>query len=298
MRSILKAGIALAALGLMAQPAAQALDEDISLQRAPSGHMLLPVTINGDGPYDFILDTGASRSAVASAVAEQYGFQSDWTDFDDVQALTTRFEAEFFELPNLEFSGRPAASLHSVVIPVEEGHPIPVAGLLGADAITSSRYTIDFMNSQLILDTASPTRVTGLIDPIGLLITQAEMRRAYGTVHVMIDSGSARSIANLPLVRMAGSRMMELRMGTVNGIDGRREESVDTLLVRDFQIGGLCIPGFQMLEGELDICRHLGWEDEPALILGMDALRYTRLTIDREAGTFELDGIHPRFDCE
>ena len=83
----------------MAQPAAQALDEDISLQRAPSGHMLLPVTINGDGPYDFILDTGASRSAVASAVAEQYGFQSDWTDFDDVQALTTRFEAEFFELP-------------------------------------------------------------------------------------------------------------------------------------------------------------------------------------------------------
>ncbi|WP_203294794.1 aspartyl protease family protein [Maricaulis parjimensis] len=297
MHSILKTGIALAALGLTALPATFALDEDVTLQRAPSGHLLIPVTINGDGPYDFILDTGASHSAVASAVAEQYGFQSDWDEFDQVQALTTRFSAEFFELPNLGYSGRAPANINSVVIPVPEGHPIPVAGLLGADAIGSPRYAIDFALGQLTLDAAAPQRVDGQINSIGLLITTASMRRTYRPVHVLVDSGSARSIANFPLVRAAGSRRMGLRMGTVNGIDGREQENIDTLMVRNVEIGGLCFAGFQMLEGDLDIFRHMGWEDEPALILGMDALQHARITVDRETGTFELAAATNRFDC-
>ena len=294
MRSILKAGIALAALGLTAPTA---LSEEVTLQRAASGHMLIPVTINGDGPYEFILDTGASHTAIASAVAEQYGFQSDWDEYDTVQALTTQFTAEFFELPNLGYSGRVPSNINTVVIPVPEGHPIPVAGLLGADAIGTQRYMIDFSQGRLTLGSAGPARADGQINPVGLLITEARMRRTYRPVHVLVDSGSARSIANFPLVRAAGSRRMGLRMGTVSGIDGREEENIDTLMVRNVEIGGLCLPAFQMLEGELDIFRHMGWEDEPALILGMDALQHTRITVDRDAGTFELTAATDRFDC-
>ncbi len=295
MRSILKAGIALAVLGLTG-PAA--LGDDVPLQRAPSGHMLIPVTINGDGPYEFILDTGASHTAVASAVAAQYGFQSDWDEYDTVQALTTQFTAEFFELPNFGYVGRVPSNINTVVIPVPEGHPIPVAGLLGADAIGTQTYMIDFSEGRMDLDSDRPSRADGHINPVGLLITEARMRRTYRPVHVLVDSGSARSIANFPLVRAAGSRRMGLRMGTVTGIDGREEENIDTLMVRNVEIGGLCLPAFQMLEGELDIFRHMGWEDEPALILGMDALQHTRITVDRDAGTFELTAATDRFDCQ
>ena len=298
MRSILKTGIAAAALGLSGLAEAASLTEDITLERAPSGHLLIPITIDGEGPYEFILDTGASHTAVASAVAEQYGFQSDWDDFDVVQALTTQFSAEFFELPNFGYAGRTPGDINTVVIPVPEGHPIPVAGLLGADAIGSQRYAIDFAHGQLVLDAAAPGRADGQISPVGLLITEARMRRTYRPVHVLVDSGSARAIANLPLVRAAGSRRMGLRMGTVNGIDGREQENIDTLFVRNVEIGGLCFAGFQMLEGDLDIFRHMGWEDEPALILGMDALQFARISVDREAGTFELAAATNRFDCD
>jgi hypothetical protein len=272
-------------------------DPDVPMHRAPSGHYLVPVTIDGEGPYEFIIDTGASHTAVASAVAERFGFVSEWEHYDEVQALTTRFDAEFFDLPNFGYTGREPASLTSVIIPVADGHPIPVAGLLGADAIGSQRYAINFGTGLLELDAEPPVRVDGYVNNSGLLIGTVGMRRDFRTIHVMLDSGSARSIANHPLVRMVGSRRMGLRMGTVAGIDGREEEEVDTLLVRNLQLGGLCFPAMQALEGELDIFRHLGWEDEPAMIIGMDVLQFGRVIVDREAGAFEVAAAGSRFRC-
>lgn len=295
MRRAILAATMIVAVGTA--PSQALSDPDIAMNRAPSGHYLVPVTINGDGPYEFIIDTGASHTAVASAVAERYGFVSQWEHYDEVQALTTRFDAEFFDLPNVGHAGREPASLTSVIIPVEDGHPIPVAGLLGADAIGSTRYALNFVTGTLQLNAEPPLRIDGRVSNSGLLIGTVGMRRDFRTIHVMLDSGSARSIANRALVRMVGSRRMGLRLGTVAGIDGREEEEVDTLLVRDLRLGALCFPALQALEGELDIFRHLGWQDEPAMIIGMDVLQFGRVIVDREAGAFEVAAAGDRFNC-
>jgi hypothetical protein len=289
------AGISL--LAALASPVHARNETDITLHRAPSGHLLVPVTIDGAGPYDFIIDTGASHTAVASTVASEFGFESAWESYDEVQSLTTRFDAEFFILPNLGYAGRAPADLTSVVIPVEAGRPIPVAGLLGADAIPSQRYAINFVTGMMELDVPPADRVDGSLNSAGLMIGTVGMRRDFRPIRVMLDSGSARSIANHPLVRMVGSRRMGLRLGTVTGIDGREAESVDTLLVRDLELGELCFPGLQALEGDLDIFRHLGWEDEPAMIIGLDVLQFGRVVVDREAGSFAVEAAGERFNC-
>ena len=69
----------LAAIGLAtgAAHSSEALaGDDIQLERTPSGHLLLPVTIGDAGPFPFILDTGASHTAIAAPVAEQLGFRA------------------------------------------------------------------------------------------------------------------------------------------------------------------------------------------------------------------------------
>jgi len=76
-----------AASGLLAVVlvAACGLVPGVSNQRGVSEHVrilhgsggattvLLPVTIDRHGPYDFVLDTGASKSLVASSIATQLG---------------------------------------------------------------------------------------------------------------------------------------------------------------------------------------------------------------------------------
>jgi hypothetical protein len=297
LRNALLGGLAaIAALG--AGPATAVPAQDIELERAPSGHLLLPVTIDGDGPFPFILDTGASHTAIASDVAQRFGFLPQSQRYEDVQALTTRFEAERFALRGIAFGGLAPIDLVSVIIPVEEGEPIPVAGLLGADAITANRYTLDLAAGRLILDPEPLSHADGGIDGAGLLVGGAAMLRVSRPVHVMLDSGSARTIANMPLERLAGNRHMVMRTMTIGGIDGRDIEEASLTTIRQFRMGGLCFSALRVLNSDLDIFRHLGWEREPAMVIGMDLLQHARITVDRETGAFQIDAAAPEYACD
>ena len=53
-----------------------------------------------------------------------------------------------------------------------------------------------------------------------------------------------------------------------------------------------------MLNADLDIFEHLGWENEPAIVLGMDLLQYADITVDRETGSFQIDAAVPDYACE
>ena len=54
------------------------MSEQVRVVRGPQGSVtvLMPVTIEGRGPYTFALDTGASNSLVDTTVAEQVGLPS------------------------------------------------------------------------------------------------------------------------------------------------------------------------------------------------------------------------------
>ena len=292
--SLLAAGAAALSIASLAGAAGP---REVALEAAPSGHRLLPVTIDGEGPFVFILDTGATHTAIAAPVAALFGFQSDWALFDDVQALTTRFEAERFALQDLHLSGQDPIDLVSVIIPVTEDQPVTVAGLLGADAIRSPRYAIDFAAARLTLDAPAPRREDGEISPLGLLTAEADIRQSRRPIRVMLDSGSARTLINPRLAQRLASRHVIVNPVAVGGVDGRLQEDAEPAIVRNFRVGGLCIPAFSVLEADLDIFRHLGWQDEPAMILGMDLMQFARIGIDREAGTFEIDASGERFAC-
>lgn len=297
LRNLLLSGLA-AATALCAGPATASPQQDIELQRASSGHLVLPVSIGGTGPFIFILDTGASHTAIASSVAQRFGFVPLSQRYDDVQTLTTRFEAERFPLYSLQFGDQAPIDIDSVIIPVEEGQPAPVAGLLGADAIAARRYVLDFGNGRLEFSPEPLRHADGTIDAAGLLIGNASMLRTSRPVRVMLDSGSARTIANIPLDRMVGNRHMVMRSMTVGGIDGREVEEASLTTIRQFQLGELCFPALRVLHSDLDIFRHLGWDDEPALIVGMDLLRYARVSVDRTSGSVQIDAATGEFACD
>ena len=293
-RQILMAG--LAALGLTAASEAQT----VTLQRAPSGHLTVPVEIDNSGPYTFLLDTGASNTAIAQPIAEALGFHSVWENYGDVQSLTTLFSAERFALVDLSFGGLPPLQLNSVVIPVDGNQTHPVAGLLGADAMASAHYRIDFAAAELILDAPLPEHADGRVHPRNLLIGWADLPRGMHGVRVMLDSGSARTLVNERL----RSRVLNRTGGVVyhvGGVEGRRlaedDTEAETVLLRNIEIGGLCLNSVIGLQADLDIFQALDWSDMPAMVLGMDVLQHAIVTVDREAGTFEISAADPADAC-
>lgn len=297
MRMALKqAAVSLTVFAALAGGPASAAPESLTLQHAPSGHLLVPVHINGQGPYIFLLDTGASHTAIAQPVAESFGFRSQWIRTDDVQTLTMRFEAERFALDRFEFAASGPVDIDSVVIPVSPDDPNPVAGLLGADAIVARRYAIDFSAGTLTLDAAPPQIADGQVNPIGLLVSPAHIRRSVGRINVLIDSGSARSIVNPRL-----ARYIRQRSGTVpvilNGVDNAIDMEAAPIDIRRFQIGGLCVGHFNALKSDLDVFGAMGWEYEPAMVLGMDVLQHAVITVDRDTGIVQIDAASESNAC-
>ena len=280
---------------LMAAPPALAADEAIPLQHNPSGHLTLPVTIDGSGPFIFLFDTGASHTAIAQPV-ESLGFQSQWRELNDVQSLTTRFEAERFYIEGVDFSAQPPINLNAVVIPVSDEASNPVAGLLGADAILSPRYTIDFTEGEVRLQTGPVTRADGQVTDIGLLTGMARTYRGIGEIRVMLDSGSAYSIVNPRFGQRIRQRYGGIRFN-INGVDNDVENEGRSVQVRALRIGGLCVGSIPALEADLDIFRALDWGGEPAMIIGMDILQFATVSVDRQSGHFQIDSTAPELAC-
>ncbi len=270
--------------------------EPLPLGRTPSGHFTIDVQIGADGPFIFLIDTGASNTAIAQPVAETLGFQSVWEDYDDVQSLTTLFSAERFVLQDLRFGGLPPASLNSVVIPISTDQASAVAGLLGADAMPAVPYSIDFPNALLTLDAAPPRHADGMVDEHNLLIGDAGLFNGVRSVRVMIDSGSSRTIVNERLRARALSRSRGVTVN-IHGVDSRLPARAEPILLRDIQMGGLCLDSVVAVQADLDIFEALGWRSVPAIVLGMDVLQHARITVDREAGVFEISGVAEENIC-
>ncbi|TGY87182.1 hypothetical protein E5163_15780 [Marinicauda algicola] len=274
----------LAALVVAATPS----PDTAAMHTTPSGHYAVEVSIRGEGPWPFIVDTGASHTAIVQPLAEHFGFVSRFERTDDVQALTNRFRAERFLLEEVRFGRSRLAELDTVVVPIAPDAELSAYGLLGADAFGEGRIAIDFARSRLELDAEPTSHDDARIDPqTGLVFATARLSGVRGTVNVLVDSGSPRTMVNRELARRLNRGGVVISMN-VGGVTGSLIETEAVRLER-VRLGGLCVARVAALEAELDIFTALGWQDEPAMVAGLDVIGDSRILIDRGARTVQLD---------
>jgi hypothetical protein len=112
--------------------------------------VLVPVTVNGRGPYDFVLDTGASVSLIDQALAQRLGLASTGTDHS-VSGIGGTVQVGFVAVKNWQM-GRlklPPAQLGSGPIPGDR-HDVTEQGLLGSDILSQfGTITINYDDSTL-----------------------------------------------------------------------------------------------------------------------------------------------------
>jgi len=146
---ILWSGLALLLLGpglraAEAAPLPEAKRFEVPYRLTTPKHILVRAKINGKGPYNFILDTGAPALFVSTKVCEKLGIKPDkkgWGTFDRfeieggvvVPKATGRIE-DPFQLEGMNSLGLAGAELH---------------GVIGYNILAKYRMKIDFTNDKM-----------------------------------------------------------------------------------------------------------------------------------------------------
>jgi predicted aspartyl protease len=156
-----------------------------------TGAVTIPVTVDGQGPFTFLLDTGSNRSAVSSDIATRLALP--------VVARTLAVTAAgsqsqpVVELASVSIGTAARADLLATVLPASRlSEAMPgIEGIIGQDLLSGFNYTLDYRHKRLTWAAIAPAdrdvRLT-LVRQEGRFLV--ELPQANGTVRFVPDSGA------------------------------------------------------------------------------------------------------------
>ena len=253
-----------------------------------AGRAVAPISINGQGPFRFVIDTGANRSVLSQALATRLGLASSGEGV--VHSIDGAERAKLVNVESLSFG---AFRLSDGDTPVLDGPMLDGEhGLLGVDGMAGRLLHVDFDKHCVeIYESAVQLPMEGWLSVparmrFGTMLTvQGEIQGVR--VNVLIDTGSDISLANehfRDALRGVAARTIEYHGGRAFTF-GRPivlEQSVWTPTLR---LGDTFIDGVNAYIGDFHIFDVWGLQNEPTLLIGMDVLARSReMTIDYDHG--------------
>jgi predicted aspartyl protease len=110
--------------------------------------VLVPVKVNGYGPFDFILDTGASFSSVDRSLVRRLRLQNAGVSAH-VQGIAGDIVVPVIRIGGWTLGGQP---LHGRNMPVLDLGSESISGLLGSDELRQfGTVTVDYHRQRLVL---------------------------------------------------------------------------------------------------------------------------------------------------
>jgi predicted aspartyl protease len=249
------------------------------------GRVVAPVMVNGQGPFRFVVDTGANRSVLSRPLAERLGLVPTGTGA--VHSIDGVRQAPLANVESLRYG---ALDLPSGATPLLEG-PVLAGedGLLGVDGMRGRRLRMDFDRNCIEI---TPARTSGALR--GWEMVRGELRfghlvMVHGAVrglrvNILIDTGSDTSLANLALQEALRGRLRgnEEAFGPPRAFTAGQTVVLDrVMVVSQLSLGEMELDNVAAYVGDFHIFELWNLLEEPTLLLGMDVLSQTKgLAID------------------
>ncbi len=276
--------------------AAPIVIETIDMETERYRRMTVPVTIMGEGPFAFMVDTGSQATVLSRRLAEQL----ELTDREPATlvGMASSRAVETTIVPRFQLGKR---SMTLRTAPVLEGAHIGGAdGILGLDSLQNQRVLLDFAGGTMHI---SDSVGAGGRDGYDIVVRAQErlgqliIHRAQidgVSVDVMLDTGAQGSVGNLAL-RERLRRRGQLDDAVITDINGVRT-SGETRMARRLELGTAQINNVVVSFTDAPTFHSLGLVERPALILGMREMRlFKRVAIDFRSRRvlFDLPGDVP-----
>lgn len=253
-----------------------------STQEDGRGRLVAPVFVNGEGPFRFIIDTGANRSALSTRLVERLGLTP--SGMGEVHSVYGAAPAPLVDVQTLRYGD---LVLSAGELPVIDGPVLAREdGLLGVDGMEGRRLTLDFENGCIEIEASrrSPPRGRRWAELRGelrfghLVVVRGEIDRV--PVNVLIDTGSDTSLANAALRDALNARRDRSRRATAATANSPVVLE-NTILLRRLSLGQMDANNVPVFVGDFYIFALWEMLDEPTMLLGMDVLSKARaMSID------------------
>jgi predicted aspartyl protease len=278
--------------------------EDVKFHNERDDRMTVPVRVSGQGPFRFLVDTGADHTAISREIAGRLGLaRNEDATMHTVAGVSMVSTAD---VPQFQMTQKPQSVRGAPLL--ESGH-MGADGIIGTDSLRSQRVQFDFGTQTLSI---VPSAARDFRDEPGTIVVQAQRRKGRLVVTdatadgqpltVVIDTGAQVSIGNEALRQKLQGRGLvgtsqKVSLQTVTGqtIVG------DYMFVRELEIGGVALRSLAIVFTDAHTFRALKLDSRPALLLGMNAIRaFKKVSIDFANQKFrvvlpETSGLDVRF---
>ena len=272
-------------------PAPPAEDADLATLTDLYRRMTAPVRVNGQGPFAFVVDTGANRSVISSELAVQLSLHNgpdevvnDAAGARTTPTVTARLTVGAMSEPGRILSVMPAATIGGL-------------GMLGVDRLENRRLTLDFHDQQLRIEHS----VRSVRNPLDVVIaarsrdgqlTLVDADLAGAPLTAFIDFGAQITIGNTPLLALARAQNLA-GVWTDAFIVSATGEAIPAVVstVPSLRVGGLAISHLPLAFADLHTFHLWGLAERPAMLLGVDVLsqfEYVSLDFARREVRFRL----------
>ena len=259
----------------------------LAIKTDQHNRMTVQVRIADQGPFRFLIDTGAQNTVLSTALAGRLSLKSS-AKARLIGVAGTR-EVDTVIVDQIDLGQR---SFYSLLAPLLPGDDIGAEGILGLDSLQGQRVQIDFRKGIIAVDDAKALGGNRGYEIVvvarrrsgQLILTDAVIDGVR--VNVVIDTGAEYSIGNRALQKALasthGSGTMVLR--SVTG----QEITADLGVADNLKINEMNFVNVVIAYADAPPFKALGLAEKPALFLGMRDMR----SLDRIAIDFSTRRIY------
>lgn len=271
---------------------------EIGAGRDSLDRLTIPVTIDGQGPFRFVVDTGADRSVIADDIATQLGKAAGPLVL--VHGIAGMDHAPSMHLGPIKVGH---LSLKSGPVPVLPRAQLGADGMLGVDVLQGRRLIMDF--DARILKIRASEESENLIGGQQMVVrahkrfgrlTVVDALADRVTTAAFVDSGAELSVGNLALAEKLSRRLGPSEQETT--LYGVTTQTVagSVRRISSLQLGGVEFTDLPLVFADLHLFDLWGLKDKPTVLLGMNVLRlFSRVELDygAKALRFRLSSLTP-----
>lgn len=258
--------------------------EDINARKVET-RLTVAVGVNGRGPYQFVVDSGADTSVVGLRIARELQLPLGTPVI--LNNMTDRNIVDRVKVGELTLG---PSTIRDLELPALREQDLGGAGMIGIDALVRQRLMMDFEKRLIkVEDATKPPRplpgeivVTARRKRGQLILTQ--VRVAGLPLDAVIDTGSQVTIGNLLLRdKLIRGNRGKFKTISVTGVTGKTLD-LQFAHIAELRLGPLILRNVPMAFADLPPFEVFGLTNGPAVLLGTDLLEiFSRVSLDFRA---------------
>lgn len=272
-----------------------------------NGLMTIPVTIGNADPIPFIIDTGATRSAIYKPFAIELGLPIESQNSVQIYGMIANELRPEIKVPELRVGAFVTENAPLAVLEPTEYYQITnqivPAGILALDILENYRLFFDYETKLLhvSLSQAKPPNIAPewrriVLNPNphindGRSLRFIDLRMIGPSVPALLDTGSELNIMNWRVAKYQSVRQMRKRLReswVLAGAVGEFNPRVRTRVDR-FRAGQKFWQNKEFLVMDFKNLDILGISEKPFIIAGVDLLTETSFLLDFQHNILALE---------